>query len=193
MRPSSTNAALIVAAALALLLSACTGRDAPPPIHSVSDFTLTERNGETVSLESLKGQVWVAHFMFTRCEGPCPRMVAEMKSLKRSLGPEAKVKWVSISADPSYDTPEVLQTYAKRFTQDTENWLFLTGDASEIYTLAESGFLLPVTPGAVEAETLITHSLKMAVIDKEGQIRAYLSHFEDTNEAELKALIGALN
>lgn len=186
-------ALLTVMVALGLCAAACTGKKAPEPIQAVPSFSLTERSGETITLESLKGSVWIAHFMFTRCEGPCPRMVAEMKSLKARLGPDAGVKWVSISADPTYDTPEVLQTYAKRFTTDETNWYFLTGDAQETYTLAEEGFLLPVSPGSVEAGTLITHSLKMAVVDKDGQIRAYLNHFEDDNEAQLKALIDALN
>ena len=39
--------------------------------YVVGDFSLTERNGQTVSRSDLAGKVWVAAFIFTRCAGPC--------------------------------------------------------------------------------------------------------------------------
>ena len=33
-------------------------------------FTLTDRSGAIVRTEDLKGRVWVADYIFTRCPGP---------------------------------------------------------------------------------------------------------------------------
>ena len=51
----------------------------------VPDFTLTERSGKKVSRDDLKGKVWVASFVFTRCTGPCPQVTATMARLQKEL------------------------------------------------------------------------------------------------------------
>src|SRR5436190_24132941 len=48
----------------------------PPklPVYSqISDFVLTNQNGQAVTLATLRGHVWIANVIFTRCPGPCPR------------------------------------------------------------------------------------------------------------------------
>src|ERR1035437_170737 len=43
-----------------------------PIIGPVADFSLTNQNNRTISLADLRGHVWVADIIFTRCGGPCP-------------------------------------------------------------------------------------------------------------------------
>ena len=38
-----------------------------PVIGPIADFTLTNQNGRAVSLADLRGRVWVADIIFTRC------------------------------------------------------------------------------------------------------------------------------
>ena len=45
-----------------------------PVLAQLPDFRLLERNGRTLGLADLRGKVWIADFIFTRCPGPCPRM-----------------------------------------------------------------------------------------------------------------------
>lgn len=40
--------------------------------YEVEPFTFTNQNGDSVSLEDLKGKVWIADFIFTNCETVCP-------------------------------------------------------------------------------------------------------------------------
>src|SRR5689334_657351 len=54
----------------------------PLPVYGeVPDFTLTNQFGHTVTLADLKGSVWVADIIFTRCPGPCLEMTRKMKAI----------------------------------------------------------------------------------------------------------------
>ena len=58
----------------------------PLPVYGqIADFALTNQNGGTVSLADLRGHVWVADIIFTRCPGPCPKMTRQMKELQEAL------------------------------------------------------------------------------------------------------------
>ena len=41
-----------------------------PVLGQISDFTLTNQLGQAVTLADLRGHVWVADIIFTRCAGP---------------------------------------------------------------------------------------------------------------------------
>ncbi|MGA1130385.1 MAG: SCO family protein, partial [Chthoniobacterales bacterium] len=47
-----------------------------PVIREVPGFVLTDQDGNTVTNEDLRGKIWIADFIFTRCKGPCPLMTA---------------------------------------------------------------------------------------------------------------------
>ena len=145
----------------------------PLPIGAaVPSFSLTECQGETITRESLLGNVWVADFIFSRCPGPCPKLSARMRSLQLALagGPE-NVRLVSFTLDPKTDSPATLRTYAKRFKADPSRWWFLTGtDEDEIYRLATDGFFQTAIPPSKD-ETII-HSNYFVIVDKLGRIRS---------------------
>ena len=149
-------------------------RHAPPlPVYgSVPDFVLTERSGRTVRLADLKGHIWVADLIFTSCAGPCPMMSQQMSGFQTSLAPARDIRLVSFSVDPERDTPAVLTEYAARYRADGERWLFLTGDRKMIYRLIREGFRLTVKD-APEDDGQIIHSLRFALVDREGRVRCY--------------------
>ena len=55
-----------------------------PVIGPIADFTLTNQNGRAVSLADLRGHVWVADIIFTRCAGPLPENDAANEGDSRS-------------------------------------------------------------------------------------------------------------
>lgn len=114
------------------------------PIGEVPDFTLTNRDGSTVSKADLLGKVWVADFIFTRCVDACPLLSGQMATLQRRFADDADLRLVSITLDPVYDTPEVLTAYASNFKADPQRWLFLTGEKDAIFRLSRDGFRLGV-------------------------------------------------
>ena len=89
-------------------------REEMPIYGSVPDFTFQERSGKDIHLSDLNGRVWIADFIFTRCQGQCPLMSGRMAELQEALKTSG-VKLVSFSVDPEHHTPEVLSAYARRF------------------------------------------------------------------------------
>lgn len=150
---------------------------APEPLPSLAQlppFELTNRDGSTVGLDDLAGEPFVTDFIFTRCAATCPVMSSRMVELADRLPEGVSVRRVSISVDPEYDTPEVLEEYAERFDAP-DDWLFLTGAQDDIFRLARRGYLLGVdnAPDAGTAEEPIFHSTRFVLADSKGVVRGY--------------------
>lgn len=189
---------LLVAALLAVVAAALLQqlrRPEPPPVLSeLPGFSLTNRDGRTVTLQDLAGAPWVADFVFTRCPATCPMMTARMARLNRDLPADLPVRLVSFSVDPEHDIPEVLERYARSF-QAPGRWLFLTGDRREIRELSEKGFKLGVTkelPPGVDAPEPIVHSTRFVLVDGEGRIRGYYDAFDEESMERLERDLAAL-
>jgi len=149
---------------------------------TVPDFALVSQTGDTVRLADLRGQPWIADFIFTHCASSCPMMSARMKALAAALDPAWQVRLVSISVDPDRDTPARLVEYARAYAADPARWLFLTGDKQQIRRLVQESFHLAVEDAAPEdaargAEAVL-HSTRFVLVDGRGVIRGYYSGLE---------------
>jgi protein SCO1 len=158
---------------------------------TLPDVHLIERSGREISLGELKGNVWVADFIFTNCGGTCPMMTAKMSDLQNSLKDAEKVKLVSFSVDPKRDQPEKLKSYADGFQADKDKWLFLTGSEQQMQDLAKKNFLLTVEEGTDPKEPII-HSQRFVLVDAEGHIRGYYNSGETEAKQKLLTDIGIL-
>lgn len=160
-----------------------------PILGTVPAFELRERSGGNVALDALRGRVWIADFIFTRCSGPCLTMSANMAALQKTLFADAaladKVRLVSISVDPEWDTREALASYADRYQADRERWLFLTGGDAEIQSLAKEGFKLGTAGGGESGEPII-HSQSFVLVDGQARIRG---RYDGTNAPEVNDLM----
>lgn len=158
----------------------------PTRFGYLADFSLTERNGATVSKQSLAGSPFIVGFIFTTCAGPCPTITRNMATLQAGIG-ESGVKLVSISVDPKTDTPERLRAYADGVGADRDDWLFLTGDEAVIYQLLRSSFMLAVerAQGAdAQPGFQVTHTTRLVVIDAKGEIAGYYAGETETGARE---------
>src|SRR5580698_1858510 len=97
--------------ALLLLLASCSAPRNLPVLGQVAPFHLTSQSGQDFDSATLDGHVWVADFIFTNCEGPCPRMSAYMRALQKATTDLPDLKMVSFTVDPARDTPPVLTEY----------------------------------------------------------------------------------
>ena len=169
----------------------------PQSAGQVPDFTLTERSGRTVDLESLKGRIWIADFVFTRCSGPCLVMSTNMATVQKTLiatpGLFPKPKLVSFTVDPDWDTPETLGNYADKYGADPERWLFLTGAWDDIQSLARDGFHLGIEPADGETAQPIIHSKSFILVDAQGAIRGYYDGTDIQEVLRLITDVGRLN
>jgi protein SCO1/2 len=134
-----------------------------PIIGDVPQFQLTDQLGRNFDSTALNGHVWVADFIFTNCEGPCPRMSSHMRALQSKT--DSAVKLISFTVDPARDTPPVLADYAKKFEDNSKKWLLLTGSVSTLNMLDQDAFKLGTVGGEIE------HSTYFALVDKKGHIR----------------------
>lgn len=149
---------------------------------SVPDFALVSQTGDSVHLDDLRGQVWVADFFFTHCASTCPMMSARFESLAEKVDPE-RVRLVSFSVDPERDTPERLAEYAGRFDVEPGRWLFLTGDKPQIRALVREGFHLGVDEASPEdvakGVEAVLHSTRFVLVDPQARIRGYYDGNDD--------------
>jgi protein SCO1/2 len=158
---------------------------------NVPEFTLTNQFAQAVSLSNLLGHVVVADVIFTRCPLSCERMTQRMRALHDELGSRSNVRFVSLTADPGFDTPAVLRKYAVRHGA-SDRWHFLTGVKKDVYSLAIEGLkftVLDKTEQKVNDDDLFVHSTLFVLIDKRGRIRGY---FEGTDEQQRKQLAIAI-
>ncbi len=144
---------------------------------TVADFSLTERNGQAVSLNDLKGKIWVADFIFTSCAGQCPMMSRQMSQLQKKLPPT--IPLVSFTVDPTRDTPEILSGYAKTYHAQEGHWFFLTGDKETLNRLTTSFYM-----NTLEDPNM--HSLRFVLVDGKAQIRGY---YDGTDESAIQKLM----
>jgi len=180
--------ALVAVAAAALVQ--WMRRPEPLPVYGkLPAFSLVNRDGRTIRLEDLAGAPWVADFIFTRCPASCPMMSSRMARLDRNLPRDLDVLLVSISVDPAYDTPEVLERYAKKF-EAPDRWLFLTGEREDVRRLSIEGFKLGLDmdppPGMAGPEPIL-HSTRFVLVDGEGQIRGYYEAFDEASTEKLRS------
>ncbi len=156
----------------------------PDPRLPLPDFRFTERSGQTVTRDSLRGSVWIADFIFTSCAGPCPEMTRLMTELQHDLRAVRDLKLVSLTVDPERDTPEVLRRYADRFGADPQRWLFLTGSLERTYDLAIAGFKIAVEQARVNQE--IIHDTRFILVDARSRIRGYYDSADPAALARLR-------
>src|SRR5438128_8484335 len=166
-RPVSTEAAPSAS-------SASAGFELLKPGDAVPDARFVDQNGRTRAFSSFRGSTIVLTFIYTRCPMPtfCPLMdrhfAAIQKKLKDDAAADGRVHLVSVSFDPSTDTPPVLKRHAAKVGADPKTWTFLTGDRDEIDRFA-ARFGVSVARPANDRDD-ITHTLRTAIIDAGGKV-----------------------
>ncbi|MBI4659638.1 MAG: SCO family protein [Verrucomicrobia bacterium] len=163
---------------LAVLLVWTRLKDLRPPLPvfgQVADFALTNQTGAPVSLDRLRGHVWVADVIFTRCPLQCGEMSKRMSELQAALPAKSPVKLVSLTMDPEYDTVPVLKRYSEKYEAHPDRWWFLTGSKEQVGNVLTNNLKLSAMETAPERRTnqfdLFTHSTLFVVVDQQARLR----------------------
>ena len=100
----------------------------------IPDVTVQDQNGKSLNFyrDLVKGKVVAVNFVFTTCTAICPSLTATFRRVQQQLA-ERKIpaQLISISVDPTTDTPERLQAFAAKFNVEP-GWTFVTGKSSDI-------------------------------------------------------------
>lgn len=157
-------------ALLALLLSGCGSGIEDPLNWEIEDFTFTNQNNEEVGLSDLKGEVWIADFIFTNCTTVCLSMTPNMVDLQQQFKDEGMdVRIVSFSVDPTFDKPEVLKSYAENYGADLASWDLLTGYAPEFLDRFAMDNFRTVARKPEDSDQVL-HGTGFYLVDKNGVI-----------------------
>lgn len=155
----------------------------PPVLGQMHEFKLINQDGREMTRKDFFGSVLVVNFIFSKCPDVCPLLNKQMSDIQARLKGTAKaIQLVSISVDPTHDTPAVLKKYGEQFKADNRLWSFLTGPLDDIlkvvvddFKQALDGQSLTSLEDRVDGMMEITHSEKFVLVDQSGQIRAYMN------------------
>jgi len=143
--------------------------------YPIPKFSFVNQDNLIITQDTYAGSITLVDFFFTECPTICPMMSAQMARLQDKFlkeNPELPIRFLSFSVKPESDTPEKLKTYSEKIGADLTRWNFLTGKASDIYDLAQEGFLLTAFPSDT-AQGGIFHTDKVTLLDKSLRIRGY--------------------
>lgn len=137
------------------------------------EYRFTNQLGRAISTSQFRGRALAITFIFTRCPFPtfCPRMMENFAGAQRQLlalasGP---TNWhlLTLSIDPEFDTPAVLQTFGAGYQPDPRHWTLATGALIDITALAEQLGL----EFWREPDGSISHNLRTVVVDPMGRVQ----------------------
>ena len=152
----------------------------PPPVLSrLQDFSLTNQLGVSVTRDSLRGRISVVNVVFSRCPTQCRRLSSQMQHIQSRI--PSGVRLITLTADPEFDTPEVLKRYGLEYQASAETWWMLTGAKSEVYRVAVNDLKFAVVESgdrSARLEDLFIHSADFGIVDSEGRLR-FIVHSED--------------
>lgn len=154
------------------------------PGDAVPAVALTNQFGQPVSLTDWAGAAGVVTFIYTRCPLPdfCPLLDKRFTEIQTAAASDpalaGRVRLLSVSFDPDYDTPAVLAAHASRVGAQA-GWHFATAPAAIVDRFA-AAFGVNVIR---ETDGTITHNLRTAVVGPDGRIVATYSGNDWTAEA----------
>jgi cytochrome oxidase Cu insertion factor (SCO1/SenC/PrrC family) len=142
-----------------------TSLDLPAP-----GFSLTDQDGQAVTLASLHGKVVLMTFLDPVCTTDCPIIAQEFKQTGELLGAKDKdVELVAIVANPTYRSTTFTQAFDRQEgLTGVPNWLYLTGSVSQLGAVWRQ---YGVTVQNLPAGAMSAHNDLAVVIDGSGNVR----------------------
>jgi cytochrome oxidase Cu insertion factor (SCO1/SenC/PrrC family) len=160
--------------------------DTPAPA-----FSLTDQNGRTVTLASLRGKVIALTFLDPVCTSDCPVIGQEFRQADLGLGTAAKhAEFIAIVANPLYRS--VFDTNAFDRVEGLNhlaNWLFLTGSVSALNRIWDD---YGVQVAVVGAGAMVDHADEAVVIDARGDTRYLQSADPGPGASSESSFVGVL-
>ena len=144
-----------------------------PQSRSLPSVTMTNQDGQPVTINELKGKWSLLFFGYTFCPDICPTTLAQLRQIKSELPTDAvdKLQIVLVSVDPNRDTPQQLKQYLGYFDP---GFIGLTGDLQSIQTLA-NGVSIPFIPADTSKPGYtVDHSGNLALIGPDGTQRGFI-------------------
>jgi protein SCO1 len=153
--------------------------------HIIPNLKLQTHNGDSLELDSLYGNIYVADFFFATCPGICPKMSRSLERVQEAFVKDRNFKIVSFTVDPVKDTLEALRSYADRNNAIPGKWYFLRSSKEDIFKLARDGFFITAKDDEDGGPEAFIHSEKLVLVDQSGHIRGYYSGVDSNRVRQL--------
>ena len=160
-----------------------------PEAHRIPDFSFINQNGEQITEQSFGNKIYVADFIFTSCQGICPRMTENLARVYREYEGSPHVAFISHTVKPEEDSVSVLAEYATLYDARAPQWSFVTGKKEELYRLAREGYMVDAGENSSEADDFV-HTELFTLIDADRRIRGY---YDGTDTAEVEKLVNDIS
>jgi protein SCO1/2 len=147
--------------------------------QTIPAFKFVNQYGDSITQNSLKGDIYVADFFFTTCPSICPIMHRNMLKVYNEFKTVSDFKIISHSIDPKHDSVPVLKKYADGLGISGNNWWLLQGKKDDTYNLSASYLVRRPEESAKE---LFIHDGYFVLIDKQKRIRG---SYDGTDEKTL--------
>jgi protein SCO1/2 len=157
-------------------------------IMNAPDGVVLDSAGKAHRLRSMvTGKVTLFSFIYTYCADAkgCPLAYTTLHTLKKEIESNRalhdKVRFVSMSFDPEYDTPPMMGSYGGQDGRDNKGlrWHFLTSPSRAHLRPMLDGFGQDVSVAADQVPgqrvPTLQHMLKVFLIDAKGQVREIYS------------------
>ena len=152
--------------------------------HTISDFSLVNQNGDTITEKDYEGKIYVADFFFTTCQTICPVMTDHMSKLQVKLEDDEDVLLLSHSVTPEIDTVAQLKRYAVEKGVNAAKWNLVTGDKKQIYDLARKSYLAAKDVPYNKYD--LVHTENFVLVDKKKRIRGF---YDGTDPESIEQII----
>ena len=106
----------------------------------IPDAPVLDQNGKQLNFYSdlIKGKTVAINFIFTTCTTICPPLTATFRRVQQDAAARGlDLQLISVSVDPTTDTPERLRDFASKF-KAAPGWTFVTGDKARIDSVLQA-------------------------------------------------------
>ncbi|MBV7571117.1 cytochrome c oxidase assembly protein [Pseudomonas sp. B1(2018)] len=145
-----------------------------PQSRNLPDVTMTNQDGQPVTINELKGKWSLLFFGYTFCPDVCPTTLAQLRQIKSELPPEAvdKLQIVLVSVDPHRDTPQQLKQYLSYF--DPQFVGLAPKSIDELQKVANAVSIPFIPADTNKPNYTVDHSGNLAVIGPDGTQRGFI-------------------
>ncbi|RZM25779.1 MAG: SCO family protein [Pedobacter sp.] len=174
------------------------GEEIPDTIyHEIKKFdAFLNQKGNQVGWGNYKGKILIFGLFYTNSGDKYSVQAANksMQMLKSAYAKNDLIQFVSMTINPRYDTPKVLDIYADSLSATPDKWNLLTADSAKQYQFINEELLLDAHQGYTDTGIArYAYANYFILVDPQHRIRGFYEAYNQETisklDDEIKVLI----
>lgn len=149
--------------------------------HSVGDFAFINQKNDAISIGKINNTLIILNLFYLHGGFATNTSNSEMSTLYGWYGKNPRIRFLSVSVDPTRDNASLLDAYASTFKAKAGKWDFLTTTDTSLYAFINEELLLDVFAN----KDKIAYSNMFILLDHERHIRGF---YDATNKEAVAKL-----